>query len=267
MSEVSATPVTLKCKICGGDIVNDYLVGSCVCAHCGNKWSLEDLVPDYSQYSGIVSNINKANETLGSNPTIVSLEQARLLFKNAADESSGMVGVIASDLTRISNEGLQRVDQLKTYLKGKSFFDKQNYQGALKEFKKIPRFKDTEELSAKCKENIEKAKKKRIPLAVIVGLILPAVICIILKEVAGFPIAAVIPIFLAASAGVGFLVYRGGVPAVIIEVLSVLCAVPLLIFLILAYGFHIDVVPSAIIAVGLPVALVILFGILAERKS
>ena len=267
MSEVSATPVTLKCKICGGDIVNDYLIGSCVCAHCGNKWSLEDLVPDYTQYSNIVSNINKANDTIGSNPTIVSLEQARLLFKNAADESSGMVGVIASDLNRISNEGLQRIDQLKTYMKGKSFFEKGNYRGALKEFKKTPGFKDTEELSEQCKVNLEKEKKKRIPLAVIVGLILPAVLSIVLKEVAGFPLAAVIPIFLVTSAGVGFLVYRGGVPAVIIEILSVLCAVPLLIFMILAYGFHLDVLPSAIIAVGLPVALVILFGILAERKS
>ncbi len=267
MSEVSATPVTLKCKICGGDIVNDYLIGSCVCAHCGNKWSLEDLVPDYNEYSNIVSNINKANETLSGNPTIVSLEQARLLFKSAADESSGKVGVIASDLTRLSNEGLQRIDQLKIYLKGKGFFEKKNYKGALKEFKKIPGFKDTEELSAQCSEFVEKEKKKRIPLAVIVGLILPAVLCIVLKEVAGFPLAAVIPIFLVTSAGVGFLVYRGGVPAVIIEVLSVLCAVPLLIFMILAYGFHVDVIPSAIIAVGLPVALVILFGILAERKS
>ena len=267
MSEISATPVTLKCKICGGDIVNDYLIGSCVCAHCGNKWALEDLIPDYSQYSNIISNINKANDTIGSNPTTVSLEQARLLFKNAVEESDGKVGVIASDLSRIGKEGLQRIDQLKTYMKGKGFFEKKNYKGALKEFKKIPGFKDTEELSEQCRVNIEKEKKKRIPLAVIVGLILPAVLVIILKEVAGFPLPAVIPIFLAASAGVGFLVYRGGVPAVIIEVLSVLCAVPLLIFLILAYGFHLDVVPAAIIAVGLPVALVIFFGVLAERKS
>ena len=79
MSELNATPVTFKCKICGGDVVNNFLVGSCVCSHCGNKWNLEDVIPDYIQYSNIISDINEAYEAVSNNPTVVSLERAKSL--------------------------------------------------------------------------------------------------------------------------------------------------------------------------------------------
>ena len=51
MSDVKATPVSLKCSVCGGDIVNNYLAGLSQCANCGNRWNIADVVPDYGKYS------------------------------------------------------------------------------------------------------------------------------------------------------------------------------------------------------------------------
>lgn len=267
MSEVSATPVTLKCKICGGDIINDYLVGSCVCAHCGNKWSLEELVPDYAEYSHAIMKINKANDLLAGDPAIENLEQARIFFQNASDECSSKTGPIASDLMKVCKDGRETIDRIKAYSKAKKAFDKKSYQQALKGFRNLQGFRDSDTLAQTCKVEIEKARKKQIPIAVIVGFILPAVVCIILKEFAGLPLPAVIPIFLLGSAGIGYLVYRGGAWSIVIKVLSFLSAVPLILFMILAYVFNLGAVPSGIIAVGLPIAMIIAFAVLAERKS
>ena len=60
MAELNITPVSLKCKICGGDIVNNYLAGTSYCANCGNRWSITDLYPDYAKYQRIIANITKA---------------------------------------------------------------------------------------------------------------------------------------------------------------------------------------------------------------
>ena len=60
MSDVKATPVSLKCSVCGGDIVNNYLAGLSQCANCGNRWNIADVIPDYGKYSRIIANINKA---------------------------------------------------------------------------------------------------------------------------------------------------------------------------------------------------------------
>ena len=62
MAELNITPVSLKCKICGGDIVNNYLAGTSYCANCGNRWSITDLYPDYAKYQRIIANITKAND-------------------------------------------------------------------------------------------------------------------------------------------------------------------------------------------------------------
>ena len=267
MSEVSATPITLKCKICGGDIVNDYLAGSCVCAHCGNKWPLAELVPDYSRYTHVITKINQANDLLAGEPRIETLEQAKLLFQSASRECDTFTGPIATDLIKVCRDGQTAIQNLKIYAKAKKQYDKKSYSSAKSEFKKIPGFKDSDELLKNCEVEIEKGRKKRIPLAVIVGMVIPAVLCVILKEVVGIPLLALIPIFLLCSAGVGYLIYRGGALAIVIDILSFLSAVPLILFMILAYGFHVPTVPSAIIAVAGPIVLIAIFGIMVERKT
>ena len=267
MPDVTATPVSLKCKICGGDIVNDYLGGSCVCANCGNKWALADLVPDYTKYAHVISKINRANELMAGEPSIESVEQARLLYQGASSECTTTVGPITADIVRICQEGQANCEKIRIYIKGKKEFDKKSYGSAMNHLKKVPGYKDADSLIEQCKIEIEKGKKKRIPLAVIVGLILPLALSIILKEFAGFPIWAVISIFLATSAGAGFLVYRGGAWAIVIEILSFLAAVPLILFMILAYLFHVPPVPSGIIAIAAPLAVIIAFAILVERKT
>ena len=268
MPDVNVTPVSLKCKICGGDIVNNYLAGSCVCAHCGNKWSLEDMIPDYGKYSNVITKINRANDLLENNPNLSATEQARIQYQTAMVECENYSSdVIGSDLLKACKDGMEKTEKLRIYLKGKKFFDNKSYESALEEFKKIPGFRDVDEISEQCTVLVEKGKKTPIPLAVIFALIIPAILAIVLKEKVGMPLPAVIPIFLACSAGLGFVVYRGGVWSTVIKVASFLSAGPLILFMILAYGFHVPVVPSAIVAIGTPVVLLVLFGILAERKS
>ena len=267
MSEVSATPISLKCKICGGDIANDYLVGSCVCTYCGNKWPLAELVPDYTKYSDAISKINRANDLLAGEPRIETIEQAKLLFREASAACSAYTGPIAADLMNVCRDGLATTDKIRTYIKAKKFYDKKSYSSAKSEFKKITGFKDSDALLKVCEEEIQKGRKKRIPLAVIVGMVIPAVLCVILKEVVGLPFLALIPIFLLGSAGVGYLIYRGGALAIVIDILSFLSAVPLTVFMILAYGLHVPTVPSAIIAVAGPIVLIAIFGIMVERKT
>ena len=267
MPDVNATPVSLKCKICGGDIVNDYLAGSCVCAHCGNKWSLEDLIPDYSKYSNIISKIKRANDFLDIDANVAATEQARLLYQGAASECEKFTGAVATELLQSCKDGMVRAEKLKSYIKGRGFYEKKSYHDAMKELKKVSDFMDSGEMIEQCKVEIAAERKRQIPLAVIMGMILPAILAIFLKEKLGLPLAADIPIFLVTSAGLGYVFYRGGIPATILKVVSFMCAVPLIIFLILAYGFHVDIVPAVCISVGAPIALILAFGILAERKS
>ena len=239
MTELNATPVTFKCKICGGDIVNNFLVGSCVCAHCGNKWNLEEMIPDYSQYSNIISNINEANEIISNNPTSVTLERAKSLLTFAITESENIDGVVTLELAKLSRDEIAKIDQLQSYLKGVSFFEKQNYQAALAEFEKIPGYKNTEELKEQCKVNVTKDRKALKILEVALGMLAPAMICITLKILADVSFAILIPVFIVTSAVLGFFIYRGGLPASIIEFVTFMLVGPFVLFLIIRYDIHI----------------------------
>ena len=86
MPIVTATPISLKCKVCGGDIVNNYLAGTCVCANCGNKWAIADIIPDYHKYERIIGSISKADDILNSETKVASANEAKLLFKQAVIE-------------------------------------------------------------------------------------------------------------------------------------------------------------------------------------
>lgn len=267
MSEQRAEPISLKCKICGGDIVNDYLAGACVCAHCGNKWSLEDLIPDYGKYSSVITKIKRASDFLTGDVKVAETEQARLLYQTAISECENMSDAISSDLLTKCREGLARAEEMKTYLRAKTFLSRKSYNEALAELEKIPSFKDSAELIEECRAGIEREKKMRIPWSIAIGMILPLILCIFLKEKFGLPLAADIPIFLFLSAGLAFLNYKGGVLSTIIKVLSFLCAVPLIIFMVLAYVFHVDIIPSVIISIVLPIGLILSMVAISERKE
>ena len=266
MAETVA-PITLKCKVCGGDIVNDYLSGECVCAHCGNRWPMDEMLPEYKEYAGVIEKIKKAKGMLDGKPDVTSASQAKLLYLSANTECLSHTSAISGELSKICKEGADQADKVKTYARGLGHFDRKSYAKALSEFSKIPGFRDTEELIEKCKELAIAERKKRIPLAIVIGMVLPAILCIFLKEKVGLPIWADIPIFLLCSAGLAYAVYLEGKIAVVVEVLSFICAVPLIIFMILAYGFHMDVRTAAIIAVGAPVAVIVALGILFGREK
>ena len=101
MSDVNATPVSLKCRICGGDIVNNYLAGTAQCANCGNRWNIADVIPDYGKYSRIIASINKANDIVESDSKAASGNEARLLFKTAIMDCGKFNDPVSADLIRI----------------------------------------------------------------------------------------------------------------------------------------------------------------------
>ena len=267
MPDTNVAPTSLRCKVCGGDIFNDYLAGVSVCANCGNRWSIEDLIPDYSKYSRIISGINKASETLSGASTVAATNEAKLLYKTAASECGKIGDAVSAELLKICNDGQNNATQYGTYIRGKDYFNKASYDSAIRELSKLPGYKDSEDIISQCKVKQEEERKRQIPWAVVFSLILPAILAIFLKEKAGLPLGAVIPIFLVCSAGLGYVLYRGGIPSIIIKIVSFLCATPLIIFVVLAYVFHVGTVPSAIIAIALPVVSFVLFAILTEQNK
>ena len=265
MPDVKATPVSLKCSICGGDVINNYLAGNSRCANCGNMWNIADIIPDYGKYSRIIANINKANDIVESDSKAASGNEARLLFKTAVMECGKFNDAVSADLIRICEEGQKNAELLSIYSKGKSFYEKKSYSSAVHELSKVKGYRDADAMIEICKEEMEKERKKQIPWAVVFSLIIPAAVGLFLKEQFGCPWAVCIILFLLGSAGLGYVLYRGGVISIIIKIVSFLAATPLIIFSILAYAFHVPTAIAVIIAIVGPIALFIAFAMFTEQ--
>lgn len=267
MTEVNITPVSLKCKICGGDIINDYLAGTSYCANCGNRWAIADLYPDYAKYQRIIANITKANDIVESENKAASANEAKLLYKTSVIECSKFNDPISSDLVRICEEGQKKADLLAIYAKGKGYFDKGTYNSAMSTLSKAKGFRDADAMIEICKEEIAKKRKKDIPWDVVFSLPLPAAVGLFFREVCHWPWAICIILFLAGSAGLGYVLYKGGVIEIIIKILSFLAAGPIIIFSVLEYAFHVPTVISVIAAIVAPIALFIVFAVSTEQIS
>lgn len=267
MAEINITPVSLKCKVCGGDIVNDYINGTSYCANCGNRWSIADLYPDYAKYQRIIANITKANDIVESENKAASANEAKLLYKTCVIECTKFNDPIFSDLIRICEEGQKKADLLAVYAKGKGYFDKGSYNSALSTLTKVKGFRNADAMIEICKEEIEKKRKKDIPWDIVFSLPLPAAVGLFFREVCHWPWAVCILLFLLGSAGLGYVLYRGGVIEIIIKILSFLAAGPVIVFSILEYAFHLPTWISVIAAIGAPIALFILFALTTEQLS
>lgn len=249
--------LSVKCKVCGGDIVRDYMAGTCVCAHCGNKWPMEEMVPDYRNHKRAIELMTKANEILIGKPDVASAGQVKLLYKRAIVDCTEHPSAISAELIKLCNDGLAKTRHFEIYARGKNFFDKQNFRQAMSEFKKIPDYRDVQEMIPVCEKEILVSRRKHIPLAILVGMVLPAIIAIVLSEKVGLPIAVCIPVFIVLSAATAYAVYLEKTLSVVIIVLSFICAVPLILFMILAYGFHMETRTAAIVAVVSPIAIIL----------
>ena len=267
MPDVNVTPVSLKCKICGGDIVNDYLVGTSRCANCGNRWSIADLYPDYAKYQRIIANVLKANDIIESDTKVASANEAKLLFKTSVIECTKFNDPISSDLIRICEEGQKKADLLAIYLKGKTYYEKGSYSSAVSTLSKAKGFRDADAMIEITKEEIEKKRRRDIPWDVVFSIPLPAAVGLFFREVCHWPWAVCILLFLLGSAGLGYVLYRGGVIEIIIKILSFLAAGPIITFSILAYAFHVPTVISVIVAILAPIALFIVFAMFTEQLS
>ncbi len=237
MPDVKATPVSLKCKVCGGDIRNDYLAGTCACMNCGNRWSLADIIPDYAKYSKIIANINNANSIVETGTKATSANEAKLLFKTAIMECNRFNDHVSADLINVCEEGVKQTELLGCYIKGKTYYEKRSYSSAVRELAKVPGYRDAD---------------------VIVEILF-------LREQFGCPWAVCIILFLLGSAGLGYVLYRGGVISVIIKIISFLAATPLIIYSILAYGFHMKSSLAVVIAIVGPIVMFILFASFTEQ--
>ena len=265
MPDVIATPVSLKCKVCGGDIKNDYLAGTCACMNCGTRWSLADIVPDYAKYSKIIANINKANDIIENDTKAASANEAKIIFKTAQMDCNRINDHIAADLNRICDEGLKQVEQFSNYIRGKNNYEHKSFRSAIHDLSKVPGYRDADAIVEICKEEIEKERKKQLPWAVVFSFIIPAAVSLFLRETFSCPWIVCILLFLAGSAGLGYVLYKGGVVSVIIKVISFLAATPLIIYSILKYALHMPAVPSVIIAIIGPIVLFILFASFTEQ--
>ena len=252
-------PISLQCSICGGRIVNDYLEAACVCAHCGNRWSMDELLPDYKDYARAVEQVGKANELLERKPDVVSAGQAKLMFQRAEEDCADRPDAIALEIMKSCQEGKELADRIIIYAKGKKSFDNKDYHQAITEFSKIPGFKDVDELVKQCNIGIENTREKRVPFTLILGLVLPIAICELILQLTGLHILIIIPIFLLLCGALAYVVFFEKVPPLLIEILSLVIAMPLAIFMILVHGFHMETKTAILIAVLAPLAVSAVF--------
>ena len=131
--------VSFNCKICGGELVYNYLDTTCKCANCGNKWTIAELYPKYAK---IIATISKANEILNTKTELAAADEAKLLYKQAKNKCSKYTDAVSAELIKICNEGQAKAKQLEIYCRGKHFFDNRAYKSALREFEKVRGFRD-----------------------------------------------------------------------------------------------------------------------------
>lgn len=140
-----------NCKMCGGELTLNHLAGTCKCANCGKTKAIADLYPGYVKYAPITKALNKANSILNNRTTLASADEAKLLFKQAAEECSKFNDEVSSELAKFCNDGLATVKQFEIYCRGKHFFDNKSYKSALVEFEKIHGYRDADAMIDRCK--------------------------------------------------------------------------------------------------------------------
>ena len=256
MPDVTVKTISRKCKICGGELNNDYLAGTCVCAYCKNSWPMEEILPGYAAYASALEKIKKARMLLDDKPDVTSCAQAKMLFQSASTECLH-TDEISSELLAVCKNGIKETEDIRHYAVANSHFEKKRYRQALTEYEKIPGVKDSAARIEECRVLAEKERKKNIPFAVVIGLIIPAILGLLLKEVIGVPLFVIIPVCLVLVAATSYAVYREGPLSTVIIVISFLCFVPLLLFMVLAYGFHMETKTAATTAIVAPILLVV----------
>ena len=140
--------ISFHCKICGGELIYDYVDCTCRCANCGNKWAIAELYPKYDH---VISTIRKASEILSEKATLAAADEAKLLFKQAIAECSKNNDALAAELIKICKEGQATAKQLEIYCRGKYFFSHRSYKSALVELEKVRGFRDADEIIKRCR--------------------------------------------------------------------------------------------------------------------
>ena len=140
--------VSSNCRMCGGELVFNYLTNACECANCGKKWAIPELYPKYAR---ITATITRANEILSSGTVLASADEAKLLYQQAIKECSKYNDTLSAELVKICKEGQIKAKQLEIYCRGKHFFDNRAYKSALVELDKVSGFRDADEMIKRCR--------------------------------------------------------------------------------------------------------------------
>jgi len=156
---IESDELPLNCRICGGDLVHNYLSGTCVCANCGTKKAISVLFPGFNKYSNIVVSINKANEILDNKTKPASADEANLLYKQARNECLKICDTVSSELIKLCDEGQERVEKFDSYCRGKYFFENRLYKKAVVELDKARGYRDADEMLKRCRATPGKRKK------------------------------------------------------------------------------------------------------------
>lgn len=177
-NETEAKPVSsandqfpINCRMCGGELIHNYLEGTCVCANCGNKRSIAELYPNYAKYSNVIATITKANEILNSKTELASADEANLLFKQAIVECTRLNDAVYSDLVKICYEGQVKADMLEAYCRGKHFYENKSFASALNELEKVRGYRDADVMIERCKTELGASRKRRLPWIIVLAVL------------------------------------------------------------------------------------------------
>ena len=229
---------------------------------------MKELESGYKDIEFIIEKINKAAGLMdGENVGVKQAEEAILLYKSAAAACSVRQNAdMSEEIRSFCQKGIEKAEKCKNYAQAKQYFEKKVYDKALKGFEQLKDYRDSEKYADKCFAELKLIQKKRIPYSVIVGMILPAILFFFLKEKADISIGLCMLIFVGVSALFGYAVYRNGVLSMLIEIASFAMLLPLLIFIVLVYVFHVAAGTAAVIAVGAVIALAAAVLFITERN-
>lgn len=258
------TPV--KCTVCGGELINDYKTGISRCGHCGNKWPLAETDPGFMEYGHIIGHINKADDLAGPGAGLKQTEEALLMYKNAMMECSlSKPSEAVNSLKQICKDAIENCEKQKTYLAAKEHMENGAYAKAYKELSGLDGFDDLPQLMQQCSSKMAKERMGRIPYSIAVGLILPAVLFFFIREKTDLGNAETALIFITAAAADIFVIFLNNGFSTALEIISFVLLVPLLLFAFFAYVLHFASALAAVLAIGIPIILIIIFGFFVDK--
>lgn len=253
-----------ECKICGGSIKNDFINGISICQNCENRWDIED--PEYKEYLPAVEKAKKAYIlSYSENASSKDVNQAVYLYKTAIMQCSSKTGIIAKGFTEQCENEKNIAETNLIYLKAKDIFNKEDYEKAVLEFKKVEDFKDSQEYISKCQKLQQDQKRKGLPFNIFIGILFSLILFIFVNGKLNLNIYVYILPFIVVSALLSYAGYKNSTLSGVLTLLSFAMFLPTIVFVVLLYVFHLNFISAIVSAFALSVGFTIAILLLSER--